>query len=485
LIAEGALDRDLFLVMEGEVRMRRGALDLGPAAPGELLGELALVEERPRSATVVAETPVVVARLSHAAFERMSEQHPAVALRLTRHFVKGLGRRLRSLTDDLQLLLHERSLPRRRRIQARMEGASRWVRTGTPAGALLPPTVDGEPVVAALIDQRAVTLSTPLTADCTVGALTTGHWEGRRIYRQSLGTLLLEATATVAPTLDLRLDHSIGVGLRVRVHGPEPMDAALVEAIEAEMRRLVAVSAPLHEEWWTRDEAAAYFGSTRRPHVAELLRTRQHATVRLATYGEVFTLATGPMLPTTAALGDFGLIHDDGDLVLLYGRRGTGEGTPDAPHPEEAARQRARDAREIAGNAALRLQARHAWLGALHLQSIGRFNQHCIDGSVAGIIHVSEGAQEKRIGRIADGIASRADTVKVVCIAGPSSSGKTTFIKRLRVQLQVNGIEPIGLSLDDYFCDREDTPRDASGDYDFEAFEALRTDLLATHLERV
>ncbi len=111
-----------------------------------------------------------------------------------------------------------------------------------------------------------------------------------------------------------------------------------------------------------------------------------------------------------------------------------------------------------------------------------QFNLRCIDGSVAQIIHVTEGSQEKRIGRIADQIAAQGSRLKVVCIAGPSSSGKTTFIKRLQVQLQVNGIQPVPLSLDDYFCDREDTPRDASGEYDFEAFEALRADLLGDHL---
>jgi uridine kinase len=99
------------------------------------------------------------------------------------------------------------------------------------------------------------------------------------------------------------------------------------------------------------------------------------------------------------------------------------------------------------------------------------------------MIRVSEGFQEKRIADIADAIARRADHVRIVCIAGPSSTGKTTFIKRLSVQLQVNGISPVGVSLDDYYVDRATTPRDAAGEYDYEAFEALRADLLQTHLQ--
>jgi len=479
LIAEGAADRDLYLVMEGEVRMRRGALDLGHATPGELLGELALVESRPRSATVVAETLVVAARLSHPAFERIGVEEPGTALRLTLLFVRGLGRRLRSLTDDIGTLLHERSLPRRRHVNVRVDGEVREVRTGTPVGALLTVDPDAGTPVAALIDRRAVSLSTSLTADCTVDSLTTDHWEGRRIYRQSLGLMLLEAGNRVAPDVELRLDHSIGVGRRVRVVGG---DEGLVERLEVEMRRLVDNDGPLHEEWWTRDEAAHYFESTGRGHVADLMRTRHEPAVRLASYGDVFVLATGPMLPTTGDLGDFGLLADGEDLVLLYGRTATGAGTPEAPDPEAAALQRAADARVVAVNAAMRQQSDHAWLGALGLSSVGQFNLRCIDGRVAQIIHVSEGSQEKRIGRIADQIAAQGSRLKVVCIAGPSSSGKTTFIKRLQVQLQVNGIQPVPLSLDDYFCDREDTPRDASGEYDFEAFEALRADLLGDHL---
>ena len=98
---------------------------------------------------------------------------------------------------------------------------------------------------------------------------------------------------------------------------------------------------------------------------------------------------------------------------------------------------------------------------------------------------MSEGFQEKRIGRIADEIQARGRSVKVVCLAGPSSSGKTTFIKRLKVQLQVNGVNPVGLSLDDYYVDRDLTPKDDKGEFDYEAFEALRVDLLQENFTRL
>jgi uridine kinase len=106
-------------------------------------------------------------------------------------------------------------------------------------------------------------------------------------------------------------------------------------------------------------------------------------------------------------------------------------------------------------------------------------------GRVASIIQVAEGFHEKRIGRLADEIAARMPATRVVCVAGPSSSGKTTFLKRLSVQLQVMGINPVGLSLDDYYVERERTPRDARGELDFEALEAIDLSLLGDHLARV
>jgi len=122
------------------------------------------------------------------------------------------------------------------------------------------------------------------------------------------------------------------------------------------------------------------------------------------------------------------------------------------------------------------------FLRALSVTSVGAFNKACVNGKVTELIRVHEGFHEKAIGQIADTIAAQRDTLRIVCVAGPSSSGKTTFIRRLRVQLQVNGINPVGLSLDDYYLDRERTPRDPHGEYDFEALEALDLPLLAAHL---
>jgi uridine kinase len=125
------------------------------------------------------------------------------------------------------------------------------------------------------------------------------------------------------------------------------------------------------------------------------------------------------------------------------------------------------------------------WLRGLGAESVGRYNELCVSASVDEVIRVAEGFHEKWIGRVADAVASRADRVKIIAIAGPSSSGKTTFIKRLTTQLRVNGLRPRALSLDDYYVDRARTVRDERGEYDFEAFEALDSTLLQDQLTRL
>jgi uridine kinase len=128
------------------------------------------------------------------------------------------------------------------------------------------------------------------------------------------------------------------------------------------------------------------------------------------------------------------------------------------------------------------VRAQREWQAAMSVTSVGSFNDACVSGRVSELVRVSEGFHEKWIGKIADAIAAKKDGLRVIRVAGPSSSGKTTFIKRLRVQLEIDGMHPKNLSLDDYYLDREKTPRDERGDYDFEALEAIDLDLLRAHL---
>lgn len=500
VVEESSPGQDMYFVLEGDARLTRAHVDLGLIGPGTHFGELALIARRLRAASVTAVTPVVLARLSRARYEALSADEPALALRFTQALVGSLGLRLTEMTDSVGLLLRERSLPRRVLVDVRVGGELARVKLGTPAGALLPVTVEGRPVMAALLNNKAVALDTPITSSATVAPLTTDHWEGKRVYRHSLGLLALEAARRAEPGAAFRLGPSIGFAqwLEREPAGGEDSGLAAVDPaafaarVTAAMRELIAADAPFRSELWTVEEARAHFEEARDRDAATLLRSAREPTVPLVSCGEVHALGLTPLLPGAGRLGAFPfrlepagepdpLNHGRAAFLLHYGDEA--EVSLDTPPPSQPGLPAGVQPGSRAGGKAVR--GEEPWLRAVGVTSVGDFNEACVVGSVSQIIRVAEGLHEKRIGQIADSIAARAGRVRVICIAGPSSSGKTTFIKRLTVQLQVNGVTPVAISLDDYYLDREKTKRDARGEYDYEAPEALDLGLLRDHLGRI
>ena len=472
VVQEGGRDRTLYLVVDGEAEASRGGVVVARMLPGEYFGELSLLVEAPRAATVTATAPLVVAALSLDAYRELAAQHPAVALALTERIVAGLRARLTDVSDSLGALLRERSLPRRARVQVTVRGHRREVATGVAVGSLLPATIGELPVVAALIDRRPVSLGERVTSPCTIEAVTTATADGERIHRRGLALLLLEAARRVDPTAELAFGHSLGFGQRVRVRGRIKDELpALAARLEQELAALVAADLPVREELWYVDEAREYFTEAGWLEVGALLEAWLTPLVPVSTFGQVHALALDPPGPSAGALGGARVLTEDGELLLVYPPVSSARPVDD----DELRRTRAILQRMTS--------AQERWLEALDIDSVGAFNRACIGGRVQDLIRVAEGYHERRVSEIADQI--RHSGARMVAIAGPSSSGKTTFIKRLRTQLQVLSATPYELSLDDYYVDRERTPRDASGDYDFEAFDALEVDLLTDHLARL
>lgn len=490
IVTEGDRDRALFVIARGRAHVESRGVNLGALGAGECFGEIALVAGTMRTASVIADTDCTLLSLDQPGFEAFALEHPSLALGMMRHVVVASSARLARMNESLGFALRQRGLPRRVAVRAWVGGERREVRTGTLVHTLLPDAIDGAPVVAALIDGRARSLDAAITSACVIAPLTTAHWEGQRIYRRSLGLAVLEAGARVG--VRLRMGASLGFAHRVLVEGDDaPADVAA--RIQRALATLIAEDAPLVRERLGVPEAVDYLERAAQPDAAVLVRTTRQTTVTLASYGELFVLQNGALLPSTGRLRELSVVPDGDHLLLVHAVPGH---LREAPR-EAMVRQRvARDsglppvdvaleAREVSRHSVQMTEQQERWLETLGIASVGELNRRCIEGSVSELIHVAEGFHEKSIGRIADALAARADEVRIVCIAGPSSSGKTTFIRRLRVQLQVNGINPKGLGLDDYYVDRDATPRDADGDFDFEAFEALRLDLLTDHLARL
>ena len=233
-----------------------------------------------------------------------------------------MGARFAEMAESVGLLLRERSLPRRVAVDVKIGGEVRRVRTGTPLRALLPAEVNGAPVVAALLGNKAVALGTPLTSEAPVEPLTTDHWEGKRVYRQSLGMLLLEAAAHADPEGEARLGPSIGFARRVTRTGRAAVDpAAWAEKVARRMHLLVAIDAPFRHELWSVDEARAHFAERGARDAVLFLRGARDGAVPLSSCGSVYALGTGPLLPSTAPIDrfPFRLEPDDRGFLLHYG----------------------------------------------------------------------------------------------------------------------------------------------------------------------
>jgi uridine kinase len=472
VVREGDPGASMFVVLDGEALLQRRATELRALARGEAFGELALFGGGMRAATVAAQTPMRLARLTHERYLDMAAAHPPIARGFLEAVIARLGRDLVAMTDNIGLLLHERSLPRRARVEVQRGDAVDVVPTGTLLKDLLPPRVGNALVVAGLVDGKPFGLSTPLAADATVAPLTTSTWEGREAYRRSVELLLLEAAHHCAPNVEVRIGSSLSTARLVVVSQTDDLEG-LAANIERAMQTLVDGAAPFREEVWSVEEARAHYAEIGWHDAAKLLRVYRSPTVRLSSCGEVYAHSPGPLLAHTGLVEPFRVVPRAPNLVLDYGDV-VREQISDAP-PLDVAIAREMLAPPYGGDM---VRDHHAWLAVLGITSAGSFNDACISGQVTQLIRVSEGFHEKRIGRLADVIVEQEPRVRVICVGGPSSSGKTTFIKRLSVQLQVNGVNPIAVSLDDYYVDRTKTPKDEFGELDFEAFDALDLPLL-------
>ncbi|MBL0220603.1 MAG: cyclic nucleotide-binding domain-containing protein [Myxococcales bacterium] len=460
---------DMYFVLEGTARIERRGLALNALGPGNHFGELALLAFTRRAATVVAVRPLRVARLSRARYLQLSLSRPQTALRLLEALLGSVADNLVAMTDNYGLLLGDRLLPRRTEVSVACQGVTRSIPTGTPVATLLPPEIDGHRVVACVLDSRPVSLATRVVSDAWISPLTLATSDGREVFRRSAGLLLLEAANHILPGAMVRLGPGLDTSQRIEADLADNVPAEIAARLQFEIDRLIAARVLFREETWTVEEARAELTTRSWTDAAAMLESWRDEMVTLVSCGWVYALRTEPAVLDTGVLEGvtIGVIEGDG-LVLQFG-----PGAAIAQQrPADAEGELEVEARVPRWGGEMVAEQR-PWHRALGVTSVGEFNRSCVSGKVAEIIRVAEGFHEKRLGRLADAIVARADRLRVIAIAGPSSSGKTTLIKRLITQLEVVGLRPYAVSLDDYYVDRERTPRDTSGEYDFECLEAL------------
>ncbi len=343
----------------------------------------------------------------------------------------------------------------------------------TPVGEFLRtlPEWENPPVVGAIVNGELRELSYPVDVDARVRPVTMSEADGARIYRRSLIFLLEAAYRDLYPTSSLEIDHSISSGgFFCQVVNRQTLGIEELRALEERMGELVKADLPVERQTVPLPEAVQYFQQRGEAEKVRLLKYRTKDHLVLYRLGDYRDYHHGYMVPSTGYLKWFALMPFGEGFVLRFPRRHA----PTQLLPSQESPKMLDTFRQY-GN----------WLSRLGIESVGALNDAIQAGRIREIILVSEALHEMKIAEVAAQIVARSDKARIVLIAGPSSSGKTTFSKRLAVQLLAQGLAPFPLELDNYFVDRERTPKDKNGQYDYESLEALDTRLLADHLSRL
>lgn len=285
---------------------------------------------------------------------------------------------------------------------------------------------------------------------------------GSRAYTRTLFFVLCKAVQDIYPATDVVIDIPVSNGFYVDIRLGRPVVDEDVNIIRCRMQEIIDAQMPIRRFTVPTEDAITLFQEKGDVEKVKLLKTSGSIYTTYYKIGEYVDYYYGTLLTNTSQLYLFGLEkYYDGMLLRI----------PSLKNPDELGEMTRQDKMfDI-------FKEHHRWQEILGIRTVGDFNQAIEAGHATDIINISEALQEKKLAKIAEDIAQRKG-VKLVLLAGPSSSGKTTSCKRLSIQLAVNGLKPLQISLDDYFVDRDKTPKDENGEYDFESIYALNLDLL-------
>ena len=325
------------------------------------------------------------------------------------------------------------------------------------------------PFVAAAVDNELRDMNYKIYEPAQIRFMDLTTEIGNRIYLGSLSFVFIRAAREIIPNCQVMVEHSLSKGLYCEIKG-KTLTTALVKKIEDRMKEIINADEPIEEMEISREEAIKIFSEYGQMDKVKILEFLPSPKGRVYKLGWMYDFFYGYLVPNTGYLKRFALRFNLPGVIICFPLANDPDTIPDfEPQPKlskvfyEAER----------------------WAEILEVNTIADLNKAITNGTISKLIKVAEALHEKKIANIADEIKEHKDRGNVILIAGPSSSGKTTLAQRLMIQLMVNGLKPISISVDDYFVDREKTPLDEHGEYDFESIEALNLELLNDHLTQI
>lgn len=325
------------------------------------------------------------------------------------------------------------------------------------------------PFLAAYVNNEVRELGYRIFDPVSVRFIDITHFEGMRVYERTLIFIMQKAVADLYPGKQLNVKYSVAKGFYAEILGTTPPSDTEVAAIQARMRELIEQNIPIVWEkviYTEAEEICREFGFFDK---IQLLETRPNLYVKLYRLADLPGYFYGALAQSTGFIHLFELKKYYNGIYISKPRRTQPDRLEDMIPQDKMF--------DI-------FQEYKDWVNVLGVATVGAVNSKIIDGEASEMIKIAEAFHEKKVASIADTISDRHKTGggRIVLISGPSSSGKTTFSKRLGIQLKVLGLHPVMISLDNYFVDRDKTPLDDDGEHDFEALEALNVDLFNDHL---
>ena len=327
------------------------------------------------------------------------------------------------------------------------------------------------PVVAALRNGQLRELSRPVDRDADIVPITLSYSDGMRIYRRSLSFLLIAAAAELFPGCIITIHHSMPFGgYYCERQDRQQLTDEELERLRQRMQALVDADLPINQVQVPLAEALQLFHAQGDLEKAELFANRRKDYLTLYELNGVRDYFHGFMVPRTSYLSLFELHHYSNGFILQYPRRQQ----PDKLQSFEDEPRLARVFQEYSD-----------WLRIIGVPNVTAMNEAIRNGRIQEVILVAEAFHQLQLANVASDIANQRGLVKIILISGPTSAGKTTFSKRLAIQLMAQGMYPITMGMDNYFVNRDKTPRDEHGDYDFETIEAVDVQLFQHHLQQL